>query len=242
MEQRRPRIADGNGAARFPDAASGTGRADGLTRAEIEDNILTFIGAGHETTARSLAWTLYLLAEAPDFRAQVEAEVDRVVASGADPVEWLELLPYTRAAFEEAMRLYPPAPNLGRAPLKDDVWTDENGKRYEMPAGEAVLVMPWVLHRHNLYWDKPRQFMPGVSCPETAKRSAGSNIFPSVRAAHLHRRDLRASGSRHRARRPAQSFPFRNDDQHQALAGPAADGAAAAGLPLRIRERQDRRA
>ncbi|TIS07125.1 MAG: cytochrome P450, partial [Mesorhizobium sp.] len=53
---------------------------DGLTRAEVEDNIITFIGAGHETTARALGWTIYCLAEAPWERDKVEQEIDAVLA------------------------------------------------------------------------------------------------------------------------------------------------------------------
>jgi cytochrome P450 len=139
---------------------------DGLTRDEIEDNILTFIGAGHETTARALAWTIYCVAESPQFRALMEEEIDRVIAEGVEPVEWLDRMPHVRAAFEEALRLYPPAPSINRAPLKDDQWTDETGKTITLPAGESVLVMPWTLHRHLLYWEKPRHFMPERFLPE----------------------------------------------------------------------------
>ena len=82
---------------------------DGLSVDEIEDNIITFIGAGHETTARALGWTIYCLANSPADLAMVEAEIDDVLSREPDPVKWLDMMPWTRAAFEEAMRLYPPA-------------------------------------------------------------------------------------------------------------------------------------
>ena len=63
---------------------------DGLTRGEIEDNIITFIGAGHETTARALGWTIYCLAEAPWEREPIEKEIDAVLAREPDPVKWLD--------------------------------------------------------------------------------------------------------------------------------------------------------
>lgn len=143
---------------------------DGLTRDEIEDNILTFIGAGHETTARALAWTLYCVAETPHFRVLMEDEIDRVLADGADPVDWLDLMPHVRAAFEEAMRLYPPAPSINRAPIEDDTWTSSDGTTLHLPKGESVLVMPWTLHRHELYWDRPRHFIPERFLPENRDR------------------------------------------------------------------------
>jgi cytochrome P450 len=143
---------------------------DGLTRDEIEDNILTFIGAGHETTARALAWALYCIAESPHFRILMEEEIDRVLSDGADPVDWLELMPHVRAAFEEAMRLYPPAPSINRAPIEDDTWTAADGTRLTLPKGESVLVMPWTLHRHELYWDRPRHFMPERFLPENREK------------------------------------------------------------------------
>ncbi|MDR9776652.1 cytochrome P450 [Rhizobium hidalgonense] len=139
---------------------------DGLTKEEIEDNILTFIGAGHETTARALAWTLYCVANSPHIREVMETEIDAVLATGAEPVEWLDLMPVTRAAFEEALRLYPPAPSINRAAIADDVWTNAKGEEVEIPADITVLIMPWTLHRHELYWDRPRAYMPERFLPE----------------------------------------------------------------------------
>ena len=128
---------------------------DGLSRSEIEDNIITFIGAGHETTARALGWTLYLLSKAPDELAKVEAEIGAQWETLGEPQGWLDKLPLTRAAFEEALRLYPPAPSINRAPLKDDQWGN-----LKIPAGTSVLVMPWTIHRHRKYWTNPDSFDP----------------------------------------------------------------------------------
>lgn len=141
---------------------------EGLSRAEIEDNIITFIGAGHETTARALGWTLYLLAKAPHEREQVEVEIDGFFAQGGRDVpshEWLAKLPFTRAAFEEAMRLYPPAPSINREAATDDSYGD-----LKIEKGTTILVMPWVIHRHRLYWDQPDAFMPDRFWPENRER------------------------------------------------------------------------
>ena len=133
----------------------------GLTRGEIEDNIITFIGAGHETTARALGWTIYCLAEAPWEREPVEAEIDAVLAREPDPTKWLDAMPLTRAAFEEALRLYPPAPSINREPIVPETWRD-----LFIPPKAAVLMMPWTIHRHRKLWDRPDAFMPERFHPE----------------------------------------------------------------------------
>ena len=151
---------------------------EGLTMEEVEDNILTFIGAGHETTARALAWTLYCVANSPHVRDAMEDEIDAVLATGAEPVTWLDRMPWTRAAFEEALRLYPPAPSINREAIADDRWTSESGETVEIPKDVTILVMPWTLHRHELYWEKPRAFMPERFLPENRERIHRYQFLP----------------------------------------------------------------
>ena len=129
-----------------------TGR--GLSEEDVRANIVTFINAGHETTANALTWTLYLLSEAPNWRERVEAEIDAHfdVADEGDPGE---RLPVTRAVFEEAMRLYPPAANLSREAIGED-WL----AGHRIPAGAVVLISPYVLHRHKTLWRRPDAFDP----------------------------------------------------------------------------------
>ena len=146
---------------------------EGLSRSEIEDNIITFIGAGHETTARALGWTLYLLSQAPHERAKVEEEIDENWNSLGDPSTWLEKLPVTRAAFEEAMRLYPPAPALHRMNLEDDQCGD-----IKIPKGTVCLVLPWLIHRHKKLWDEPNAFMPSRFLPENRDKIGRFQYLP----------------------------------------------------------------
>lgn len=145
----------------------------GLTRNEVEDNIITFIGAGHETTARALGWTLYCLANSPVDRGRIETEIDTVLPSEPDPVKWLDQMPYTRAAFEEAMRLYPPAPSINRAAIEDDHWGETI-----IPAGTTVLVMPWTLHRHRALWEKPDAFIPARFLPGNREKIGRFQYLP----------------------------------------------------------------
>jgi cytochrome P450 len=134
-----------------------TGR--GLSEEDMRANIVTFINAGHETTANALTWTLYLLSQSPSWRERVEAEIDANFDpdDDSDPTE---RLPVTKAVFEEAMRLYPPAANLSREAISED-WL--GGHR--IPAGAIVLVSPYVLHRHKTLWRNPDDFDPSRFLP-----------------------------------------------------------------------------
>jgi cytochrome P450 len=134
----------------------------GLSSDEINDNIITFIGAGHETTARALAWTIFCLSNSEDDLNDVLQEVDAFLVTDTPAAhQWLDHLPRTRAAFEEAMRLYPPAPSINRAAIADDTYED-----LTIEAGTTALIMPWTLHRHRKLWDQPTAFMPRRFWPE----------------------------------------------------------------------------
>ncbi len=129
-----------------------------LSQEEVYANVLTFIGAGHETTANALTWALYLLSLAPDWRDRLAAEAD---AAFSGPVENLvERLVQTRAVIEEAMRLYPPVANISREALDAD---DLCGRRIRK--GTLVMIPPWVLHRHKLLWTRPNHFDPSRFLP-----------------------------------------------------------------------------
>ena len=123
-----------------------------LSEREIACNILTFILAGHETTARTLGWTLHLLSHDPEAQAKVQAEADAFDLANSD---WAEAMPWTRAVIDESMRLYPPAPSLTRRAKEADVICGQ-----AIPAGTTVLITPYVIQRHKLLWDDPEAFRP----------------------------------------------------------------------------------
>lgn len=126
-----------------------------LSSDDIEDHVLTFIAAGHETTARGLAWMLYLLANDETARTQVEAEIDALDIENTPPERWLALLPFTTACFEETMRLYPPAPFITRMALADDPF----GLAF-IPEGGYLFLNLYALHRHKRLWEWPDSFVP----------------------------------------------------------------------------------
>ncbi|MGE3645085.1 MAG: cytochrome P450 [Beijerinckiaceae bacterium] len=124
----------------------------GLSREEVSANLFTLIAAGHETTARSLAWTLYLLSQSPEWeeRCMVEAR-----NAPEDPAQWLDAMPNLTAVFEESMRLFPAVPHMSRIAGADDVVSG-----VPIKAGTLIIVAPWVLHRHRLLWKNPDEFQP----------------------------------------------------------------------------------
>lgn len=125
--------------------------------AALGDEVATMILAGHETTATALFWTLYMLSLDQRTQQAVADEAKGVVASG---VEDLARLPLTRAVIDETMRLYPPAFLIARAATAADTLGDQ-----QVNPGDAILISPWLLHRHEKLWDQPNAFIPARFMP-----------------------------------------------------------------------------
>jgi cytochrome P450 len=126
-----------------------------LSAEAVRNEIAVLFMAGHETTANSLTWTWYLLSQAPDVEATVHRELDRALGGRRPALTDLPNLPYLRAVFDEALRLYPPVPILPREVLHEETFAGE-----VMPKGSVVVVVPWLLHRHKKLWNKPDHFIP----------------------------------------------------------------------------------
>ena len=120
--------------------------------------------AGHETTANALAWCWYLLSQTPEVEERLYEELNRVLAGRLPSLDDVPGLVYTRAVFEETIRLYPPVPFLGRQAVRD-----ETIRGRPVPAGSLVMVAPWLLHRHRKFWGKPDHFIPERFLPENAQ-------------------------------------------------------------------------
>jgi cytochrome P450 len=122
---------------------------------ELADNLLTFITAGHETTALALTWTFYLLDLYPEIAARVLDEIREVTRGGPLRSEHVSALAYTRQVLQEAMRLYPPAPLIVRDAEQDVV---VGGER--VAAGTSVFLPVYAIHRHTALWPDPDRFDP----------------------------------------------------------------------------------
>ena len=135
----------------------------GLPESDIRANIVTFIGAGHETTANALTWTLYLLSQSPEWRERAASEADEAF-DPSRPASF-EKCPVLRAVIEESLRLYPPAAILSRQAIADD---EILGVR--VPAGAVIVVSPYVLHRRKGLWEDPDAFDPSRFLGERRER------------------------------------------------------------------------
>ncbi len=136
-------------------------RGEAMPEPQLIDEALTLVVAGHETTASTLNWTWYLLAQHPEAEAALDAEF-RVVGAAAENAAG----GYLRQVIEEVLRLYPPGWCIYRRALAED-----RLGRYLAPAGMEVYISPYFIQRHPLLWPEPARFDPGRFRPElTAQR------------------------------------------------------------------------
>jgi cytochrome P450 len=122
---------------------------------QLVDNLLTFYLAGHETTAKALTWTLFLLAAAPAWARRLEAEVDAVAGRDEVSAAHAERMPLAQQVLKESMRLYPPVPLMTRQAAED---TALGG--HQIRAGTSIVMPIYTIHRHARRWEAPDAFLP----------------------------------------------------------------------------------
>lgn len=125
-----------------------------MSDSEIHDQMLTFLFAGHETTATALTFTWLLLTTHPEKRERVEAEAEDAGDESLSPGD-LDALTYTEQVITEALRLYPPATMLFRETL---VETEIGG--YTIPEETTILLPQFVVHTDERWYDDPETFRP----------------------------------------------------------------------------------
>jgi cytochrome P450 len=127
-----------------PDSAEG--------RRFLRDSIVTYLGAGHDTTASSLVWTFLLLDRHPDVEAALAAEVSGIAEPTHDA---LQKAPLLGAVVKEVLRLYPSAWLYTRQATEPDVIGD-----YDIEKNALILISPYVTHRDPYLWPDPDRFQP----------------------------------------------------------------------------------
>ncbi|XP_070209618.1 cytochrome P450 4A4-like [Littorina saxatilis] len=138
-------------------SASDVESGAGLSEQQLQDHVMTFMLAGHETTASSLTWILLCMATHPDIQTKAREEVMSHLPRSGQPItnDDLEQLTYINCVVKEALRLFPPAPIIMRQAAKDMMLCG-----YEIPKGTVVNISIGALHRNPAYWDDPETFKP----------------------------------------------------------------------------------
>lgn len=143
------------------------------TDENLRDEMVTMLLAGHDTTALTLTYTWYLLSQHPEVEQRVHAELDSLLGGDRPTFADVRQMEYTEAVLNEAMRLYPPVYTIFREPQ-----VDVRLGGYRIPAGSAVMLSQWAVHRSPRYWDSPLEFDPDRWLDERADTRHRFAYFP----------------------------------------------------------------
>lgn len=136
-------------------AAASSTRCKSLMRQEIYDNARLLLAVGHESTALTLTWALWLLARDHEIQRQVHHEIDRVIGRGRIEAFQLPALEFTASALKETLRLFPALPTVARQSTAPIVLGGTS-----LPAKTVLVVCIYALQRHHRWWSEPEQFRP----------------------------------------------------------------------------------
>ncbi len=140
---------------------------------QLRDEVLTFLIAGHETTALVLSWTWHLLGQNPGPEQRLHQELDLVLKGRVPAFADLPALPHTERVIKEAMRLYPPAWSVART-----VVSEFELRGYRIPAGANVVMSQWIMHRDARYFPDPERFDPDRWLPGRSQQMPRFAYFP----------------------------------------------------------------
>jgi cytochrome P450 len=137
---------------------------EGLSDQMVRDQVMTLLMAGHETTAKALTWTQYLLHRHPEIFSRVRSHVSALLGGRTPTLADLPALAPVWSAIQEGMRLYPPVWIMSRMAVADDTIDG-----YHVPKGALVIVSPYSMHRRDDTFPDPLTFDPSRFTPEAAE-------------------------------------------------------------------------
>jgi len=152
---------------------------EGLSDKQLRDESASLYFAGYGTTANTLAWTFYLLAQHPHVMQRLRNEIDSQIGKRTPTMADLPNLPYSQMILSEVLRLYPPGWVSVRRVIADD-----EIRGFHIPAGSNVTISAYVTHRHLDYWEAPDRFDPERFAPEAAKGRSRFVYFPFLAGPH----------------------------------------------------------
>lgn len=145
-----------------------------MSRDLLLDESLTSFFAGYETSARTMSYAWYALAQNPTVKAKLHEELDRVLGDNPSPtLDTFKQLPYTLRVVKETLRLHSPAPVYAKDVVDDDIVDG-----YHIEKGSVVMLVPYYTHRHPDFWDDPLRFDPDRHTPEATKQRHSQAFHP----------------------------------------------------------------
>jgi cytochrome P450 len=150
-----------NGDNKGRDILSVAMQSGGFTDEDLVNQLMTFLAAGHETTASAMAWAVYLLCKHPDvqtrLREELRTEIPALLESGSQITSTdIDRLPYLNAVLNEVTRIFPPVPLTLRETAHD---TTIQG--HFIPRATTVVICPWAVNTSRDLWGPDaRDFNP----------------------------------------------------------------------------------
>ncbi len=205
-----------------------------LTDDQLYDELMTFVNAGHETTAVTLAWALYEIGRDAALRGRLETEVDEVLGGRVPGLGDLARLDLLGRTIRETLRLRPPGWLLPRQALEDDEIED-----VRIPKGAVALVTVYYLHRHPAYWSDPERFDPERFLPEQGEPRHAMAYLPfGLGGRRCVGEDFALLELRAVLARVLQRYRVEVDPSHPVVAKPELTLKPARGVKLRIEARR----
>ncbi len=145
----------------------------GMTDEQVYNEVIALFAAGHETTANTITWTLYLLSRNPEIMSKLQQEIDHVLGKRPATMDDLRQLKYTEMVIKESMRIYPTAWAMTRQTIEP---VEVGG--HQLPKNAIVMVAPWTVHRDERWWDNPLEFRPERFSLENEANITKYSYFP----------------------------------------------------------------
>jgi cytochrome P450 len=140
---------------------------------QVLDEIKQYLWAGTETTALTLGWAFYLLSQHPEVAEKIRREGEEIYGDHEPNAEDLERLTYTRSVVLETLRLYPPAWALNRTATAEDEIAG-----HKIRPGDRVVLLPYLVHHSERYWENPEEFRPERFEPGSIKKRVKYSYLP----------------------------------------------------------------
>jgi cytochrome P450 len=153
---------------------------ESMTDKQVRDEVVTIFFAGHETSAMTMTWLFYLLAQHPDVERKLRKEISEVIGDRTPTFADLSRLTYTQKVIQETLRLYPAAYLFAREAVGDQLLDG-----YEIPGGTMIFITPYVTHRDATFWTDPERFDPERFNPEQIAQRPAHVYFPFGEGPHF---------------------------------------------------------